>query len=657
MKQTIRGISSGQEIRRAAILLLVCAAINLPYVQAAGPGTSTANFLKIGVGGRASGMGEAQVAVVNDASAAYWNPAALADLPQQEIVAMHDELFQDSRFEYVSYAHPTEKSGTFGGSMSLVTVGSIQGYDATGTQTQVLNASDVLLGGHWGRKSPLYGTGSLSYGASAKLLRENLGGDTAQGYMMDAGLLWQPHWEAARNLRVGFVVQNVGPGVTFVSDSSPLPRLMKLGLGYSLLGDDLILAMDVIAPSDNSPSANLGLEYKIMDVLALRAGYEGLHDAGTNVTFGVGIGNKALHLDYAFSSYGDLGESHKVSIGVRFGRNFRTSKMEEAIDERYRIAARHKAQGYYLDAYMELNQLLQVAPWYKPAQDLIDRMKDELRDVRNVQVQRLLEEQIAKHLAAGKDALDRDDLINARQEFQAILALKPNDPEALQYMARVQERFESVINTFYKSGLAALEEGRYPDAKEAFERVLLLNPTQADAKLQLDRVTVLIEEAEHAKQAKARAQIVQESYAQGIEAMQAGRLEQAYLRFQSILRIEPKHAEARARLEEVRGSLFARYYQEGQTAYKQGQLVKSMEAYSKALTFDPYNTDAKAALDQTKGRLERFKTLESDRLYKKGLEAFEANDKEKAFELWQKAAMLNPENREARRGLERLGKN
>ena len=38
-------------------------------------GTTAANFLEIGIGSASGGMGEAYVAVANDLSAIYWNPA------------------------------------------------------------------------------------------------------------------------------------------------------------------------------------------------------------------------------------------------------------------------------------------------------------------------------------------------------------------------------------------------------------------------------------------------------------------------------------------------------------------------------------------------------------------------------------------------------
>src|SRR5436189_12209 len=52
-----------------------------------------AEFLKIPVGPRAIGMGAAFVAVSDDATAPYWNPAGMVYLPYREVVAMHSEKF------------------------------------------------------------------------------------------------------------------------------------------------------------------------------------------------------------------------------------------------------------------------------------------------------------------------------------------------------------------------------------------------------------------------------------------------------------------------------------------------------------------------------------------------------------------------------------
>ena len=48
-------------------------------------GTVGAQFLKIGMGARYVGMGEASVACVNDAYSMYWNPAGLTQLSTRRL--------------------------------------------------------------------------------------------------------------------------------------------------------------------------------------------------------------------------------------------------------------------------------------------------------------------------------------------------------------------------------------------------------------------------------------------------------------------------------------------------------------------------------------------------------------------------------------------
>ena len=43
-------------------------------------GSAGAQFLKIGVGARYQALGEASVAMANDAYSMYWNPAGLAEI-------------------------------------------------------------------------------------------------------------------------------------------------------------------------------------------------------------------------------------------------------------------------------------------------------------------------------------------------------------------------------------------------------------------------------------------------------------------------------------------------------------------------------------------------------------------------------------------------
>src|SRR5882724_4330142 len=108
---------------------------------ASGPGTTGADILKIGVGARAIGMGEAYVAQADDISSLYWNPAGLALMQERQASFMYDQMYQDLKFQNANIGIPLE-NGAIGGSLSYLSYGNIQGFanDPTGTPTGNVSA-------------------------------------------------------------------------------------------------------------------------------------------------------------------------------------------------------------------------------------------------------------------------------------------------------------------------------------------------------------------------------------------------------------------------------------------------------------------------------------------------------------------------------------
>src|SRR6185503_1785693 len=81
-------------------------------------GGQAGSFLAYGVGGRALAMGGAYYAISDDASAAYWNPAGLAQLQRKEVTTMQATLFASTKLTYFGYAHPLKGGSTFALSMT-----------------------------------------------------------------------------------------------------------------------------------------------------------------------------------------------------------------------------------------------------------------------------------------------------------------------------------------------------------------------------------------------------------------------------------------------------------------------------------------------------------------------------------------------------------
>src|ERR1700741_1862482 len=93
----------------------ICLALLLPALLA--PGTARATryageFLRIGVGARALGMGSAFAGLADDGTAAFWNPAGLATLSSREVTAMHAEQFGSIvKYDFLSYTMPLGAPG------------------------------------------------------------------------------------------------------------------------------------------------------------------------------------------------------------------------------------------------------------------------------------------------------------------------------------------------------------------------------------------------------------------------------------------------------------------------------------------------------------------------------------------------------------------
>src|SRR5579864_762104 len=148
---------------------------------ASGPGTTAADILKIGVGARAIGMGEAYVAQADDVSSLYWNPAGLALMQERQASFMYDQMYQDLKFQNANIGIPLE-NGAIGGSLSYLSYGDIQGFDQNGVMTgnQTAYSGVATLGAAWLGNQ-------WSAGANVKGIQEKLADEKTTAAAFDLG--------------------------------------------------------------------------------------------------------------------------------------------------------------------------------------------------------------------------------------------------------------------------------------------------------------------------------------------------------------------------------------------------------------------------------------------------------------------------------------
>ena len=275
----------------------------------------TAAFLDIGVGARGLGMGGAYTALADDANALYWNPAGLSKLEKREFTASHAEMFESTRLDFLAYAHPTSQ-GTFSAGLTYLSQGKIDGRDSLGRQTAGFGASDAALSLGYARKLDF-----ADLGATFKYLRSHIGATEAQGVAADVGAR-----RSFDRVSVGVALRNLGPGLKFQDQRNDLPLRLAVGAAYKFAGGHAAAAELVNGPRGVGTDASFGGEYQAVKNLYLRAGYTTQtaitggsgFDAARGMTFGLGLRNEKWSLDYAILPTGELGRSHRFSLGSRF---------------------------------------------------------------------------------------------------------------------------------------------------------------------------------------------------------------------------------------------------------------------------------------------------------------------------------------------------
>ena len=315
------------------------------------PGVTGAAILQVPMGSRALGMGSAFTAVGGDASALYYNPAAMSRLNAQEVGFSFFSGLADNTLQEISYAGPTPFLGlcgndhaNVGASLLYSQSGMIEVNQLTegGTllSSQNLNAGTDLVAtvGYSEEigKSPLElpeTTYEINHflGVSGKYIRSTLaGGYSASTFAGDVGYL--AHSPEA-GMSAGISLLNAGKDLKFISEGDPLPLSTRMGAAYQFaasLENSFLLAADgVYSLYEKQWQTNIGAEYFWKKTFALRTGYQFLNDTmGLTLGFGLRINGRIL-IDYAWGMSQTMNDTHHVTVSFRFGA-VTTAKRERA---------------------------------------------------------------------------------------------------------------------------------------------------------------------------------------------------------------------------------------------------------------------------------------------------------------------------------------
>jgi hypothetical protein len=348
------------------------------------PGTTAADFLKLGVGPRAIAMGNAQVGLADDVYATYWNPAGLARLQTPEAGFVQNQYVENISEQYAAFAYPNPTFGTLAGDITYLNVGTFPGYDASGSPIGEVGANDMAAGlsyAHAIYRDRRLGE-ELSVGFTGRMIRERLDTVSATAFAGDAGILFKPGLQAGgyfEGWKAGMTVRNVGNSLQFDTETFPLPRSLDAGLSYTghLLGEDAVFTLDGRQPNDGRRTYGAGLEVTTFQAFILRIGYDSEGDLGNGLRFGAGLKFKTIQVDYAFAAAGDLGNTNYIGFTYRF-RVVPADPVNLA-ERSYEKAMKEYKNQRYPEALVDLNKALELDPSHPDALRMMKQTYDQIK--------------------------------------------------------------------------------------------------------------------------------------------------------------------------------------------------------------------------------------------------------------------------------------
>ncbi len=291
-----------------------------------------AQFLKIGVGGRAVGMGESFVAIADDASAMYWNPAGIAQVKKNQFVFSHTNWPVDVEHDFLGYVHRLGPFSAIG--ISLISLRTDDFEETTEFQPlgtgRYVSFGDIAIGVTYGRQM----TDRFSIGFGLKYIDETLDVLHARNLFIDFGTFFKTGFGSSRfavsvtnfgtNIRPsGSLELRDGTTIDSFQDFSP-PTIFRIGFATEFIDNEshkITSSVQLNHLNDNAETFNIGLEYWWQGMLALRGGYRVNVDE-ESFAFGAGLAMPVnvvdLTLDVSYTDFGRLGNASRLTAAIAF---------------------------------------------------------------------------------------------------------------------------------------------------------------------------------------------------------------------------------------------------------------------------------------------------------------------------------------------------
>jgi len=594
--------------------------------------------LNYGYGARALGLGRAYIAIADDPTAIFWNPAGLELVPRSSFTLFHNQLFEGTYYDFAGLAYPTLTYGTLGLGFARLGTGDIpyngMNYESMGTD---LSYEEDEFYVSYAKKLPynLYG------GVTFKVRRHAFSviNYNATGLGMDLGLMYRPEWDSQilSNLGFGLSFQNVlepEMKMGFAPDTIPFNFTFGLVKGIEI-GESarLNVVMDFYKSQFQSMAILAGTEYVFSDLGAVRLGLDNM-----NLAFGAGFNYSLVHIDYSFGSNisdGPFPPTHRFSISFDLGKSRSELFMiaeKERVDREKELVARtkeeerrnlisssmEKGKDYlnnkrYFDAYAEFQQVVSADPFNNQANALMDSVNTLIQQEFDKRQEEAVASAIDKEIAAenrkfvqlhfdkGNLFLQKKQYTDALVEFNIALERTPNDPIIKEAIGTTERRMQTDVQDLVNKGREQFQNGNYSDALQTLSEALVLAPEDPKLKEEINTLANRIK--------------IQQYIQQALQYFDLGQYQDALSLFEEALKMDPNNERLRQYVERSKRGMGVaeqaldqeseRRYIEGVDLFLGGKYEEALRIWKDLEQKYPYSKKIQDAIRSAEERLKR----------------------------------------------------
>jgi len=331
--------------------IFITVLIIFTFTSIAYAGRYAGDFMLIGPGVRAVGMGSAFTAVADDGSAAFWNASGIAQMQRPNLEVMRAFLYENlAAYDFVTFSIPLPAKTTIGMSYTQLSIDKIPIYDEKWLVYNVdVRSSDVDLqltgdpDGYFTSRDQVFkfvfaknitqviNLGwdlfelPIEYygGAVFKYIKRNLYDHIGTGtgfdlsFMMstDFALLTDVEWLG--KIKFGTNIQDIaGTAISWDTSSKHSDEVIT-GVRYGLAVDQQLdfINSNCIVSFDWGEmydfKRHLGAEFTYNDIISVRSGID-----DEQFTAGLGLKFKNYMLDYAFINNTELGATNRIGLRI-----------------------------------------------------------------------------------------------------------------------------------------------------------------------------------------------------------------------------------------------------------------------------------------------------------------------------------------------------